>query len=74
MTDKHDLVVAIASSLYASRATDDALRAKPSFDAIANEAWSLYHKLERAVRNAEAEAHPEADLSEAVHHRGRRRT
>ena len=69
MTDKNDLVVAIAASLYASRATDDALRAEPSFDAIANEAWSLYHKLERAVRSAEAGAHAEADLTEPVHHK-----
>ena len=39
MTDKNDLVVAIAASLYASRATDDALRAEPPLDALANEAW-----------------------------------
>jgi hypothetical protein len=29
MTDKNDVVIAIAASLYASRATDDALRAEP---------------------------------------------
>jgi hypothetical protein len=58
MTDKNDLVVAIAASLYASRATDDPLRAEPSFDALANEAWGLYHKLEDAVRSAEAGSHP----------------
>ena len=58
MTDKNDLVVAIAASLYASRATDDALRAEPPLDALAREAWDLYHKLERAIRNAESEASP----------------
>jgi hypothetical protein len=56
MTDKNDVVIAIAASLYASRATDDALRAEPPIEAIANEAWDLYHKLERAVRSAEGEA------------------
>jgi hypothetical protein len=58
MTDRNDVVVAIAASLYASRATDDALRAEPSFDLLAREAWDLYHKLERAVRNVEDEAQP----------------
>ena len=68
MTDKNDLVVAIAAILYASRATDDPLRAEPSFDALAHEAWGLYQKLERAVRTAEAGADPEARLSEPLHH------
>jgi hypothetical protein len=49
MTDKNDVVIAIAASLYASRATDDALRAEPPIEAIVNEAWDLYYKLERAV-------------------------
>ena len=53
MTGANDVVIAIAASLYASRATDDALRAEPPIDAIAKEAWDLYHKLERAVRSAE---------------------
>jgi hypothetical protein len=52
MTDKNDVVVAIAASLYASRATDDAIRAEPDVGAIATEAWDLYYKLERAVRNS----------------------
>jgi hypothetical protein len=69
MTDKNDLVVAIAASLYASRATDDPLRAEPSFDALAHEAWGLYQKLERAVRTAEAGVDPEASLSEPLHHK-----
>lgn len=47
--DKDDVVIAIAASLYASRATDDAVRAEPDIQALANEAWNLYHKLERAV-------------------------
>jgi hypothetical protein len=50
MTDKNDVVIAIAASLYASRATDDALRAEPPIEVIVGEAWDLYYKLERAVR------------------------
>jgi hypothetical protein len=50
MTDTNDVVIAIAASLYASRATDDALRAEPPIQELANGAWDLYHKLERAVR------------------------
>jgi hypothetical protein len=50
--DKNDVVVAIAASLYASRATDDALRAEPPIEALANEAWDLYYKLERAVASS----------------------
>jgi hypothetical protein len=53
MTDKNDVVIAIAASLYASRATDDALRAEPPIEAIANEAWDLYYKLERAVKTSD---------------------
>ncbi len=53
MTDKTDVVIALAASLYASRATDDALRAEPDFEALASEAWALYHKLDRAVRASE---------------------
>jgi len=49
MTDRNDVVVAIAASLYASRATEDAIRAEPDLEAIAAEAWDLYYKLERAV-------------------------
>jgi hypothetical protein len=56
VNDRNDAVITIAASLYAIRATDDAIRAEPNFEAIANEAWDLYHKLERAVRNAEGEA------------------
>jgi hypothetical protein len=49
VTDKIDAVIAIAASLYASRATDDAIRGEPPMEAIANEAWDLYYKLEHAV-------------------------
>ena len=52
MTDRNDVVIAIAASLYASRATEDALRAEPGIESIANEAWDLYYKLERAVLNS----------------------
>jgi hypothetical protein len=52
MTDTNDVVMAIAASLYASRATDDAIRAEPSMEVIAAEAWDLYYKLERAVRSS----------------------
>jgi hypothetical protein len=52
VTDKNDVVIAIAASLYASRATNDALRADPDVEAIATEAWDLYYKLEHAVRNS----------------------
>jgi hypothetical protein len=52
MTDTNDVVIAIGASLYASRATGDALRAEPDMEAIATEAWDLYDKLERAVRNS----------------------
>jgi hypothetical protein len=52
VTDENDVVIAIAASLYASRATDDALRAEPPLQELANEAWDLYHKLERAVRSS----------------------
>jgi hypothetical protein len=54
--DKNDVVTAIAASLYASRATDDALRAEPPIEALANEAWDLYYKLERAVRTSDVGA------------------
>ncbi len=50
--DKNDVVIAIAASLYASRATDDALRAEPPIEALANEAWDLYYKLEGAVTSS----------------------
>ena len=52
MTDKNELVIAIAASLYASRATDDAIRADPPVEAIADEAWDVYYRLERAVRDS----------------------
>jgi hypothetical protein len=52
MTDTNDVVMAIAASLYASRATDDAIRAEPNMEVIAAEAWDLYYKLERAVRSS----------------------
>ena len=54
MTDKTDTVIAIAASLFASRATSDELRAEQDFDALAAEAWDLYRKLERAVHDEEA--------------------
>ena len=56
MTDKNDVVIGIAASLYASRATDDALRAEPNLEALANEAWGLYYKLQRAVSESSGEA------------------
>ena len=56
MTDQNDVVIGIAASLYASRATDDALRAEPNLEALANEAWDLYFKLQRAVSEAHGEA------------------
>jgi hypothetical protein len=56
MTDKHDVVVGIAASLYASRATNDALRAEPNLEALANEAWDLYFQLQRAVSGSHGEA------------------
>ena len=49
VNNQDDVVTMIAASLYASRATDDALRAEPDVAAIADEAWDLYNKLERAV-------------------------
>ena len=52
MTDTNDVVIAIAASLYASRTTDDALRAEPPIQELANEARDLYPKLERAVRSS----------------------
>jgi hypothetical protein len=56
MTDTHDVVIGIAASLYASRATDDALRGEPNLEVLANEAWDLYFKLQRAVSEAHGEA------------------
>ena len=56
MTDKNDVVIGIAASLYASRATDDALRAEPNLEALANEAWDLYFKLQHAVSESSGEA------------------
>ena len=56
MTDKDDVVIGIAASLYASRATDDALRGEPNLEALANEAWDLYFKLQRAVSDSHGEA------------------
>jgi hypothetical protein len=52
MTDTNDVVIAIAASLYASRMTDDAIRAEPSMEVIVGEAWDLYYKLEGAVRSS----------------------
>ena len=52
VTDKNDLVAAIAAMLYASRATDDAIRAEPPIEALADEAWDLYYKFERVVRTS----------------------
>ena len=56
MTDKHDVVIGIAASLYASRATDDAVRDQPNFEALAHEAWDLYFKLQRPVSESHGEA------------------
>ena len=56
MTDTNDVVIGIAASLYASRATDDALRAEPNLEALANEAWDLYFKLQRLVSESHGEA------------------
>ncbi|HEX3233876.1 MAG TPA: hypothetical protein VHR41_06745 [Gemmatimonadales bacterium] len=58
--DKNDVVIALAASLYAIRATDDAIRAEPNLDALANEAWDLYYRLDRAVRNTVGEARKRA--------------
>jgi hypothetical protein len=52
VADQNDVVAAIAASLYASRATDDAIRAEPPIQALADEAWDLYYKFERAVRSS----------------------
>lgn len=60
MSDKNDVVIAIAANLYASMATEDKLRAEPNVEALANEAWDLYYKLERAVQNAAGEAYERA--------------
>jgi hypothetical protein len=56
MTDQNDVVIGIAASLYASRATDDALRAEPNLEALAQEAWDLYFKLQRVVSNSHGKA------------------
>jgi hypothetical protein len=56
VTDKHNVVIAIAASLYASRTTEDALRAEPNLEALANDAWDLYFKLQRAVSESHGEA------------------
>jgi hypothetical protein len=64
MTDKNDVVIGIAASLYASRGTDDALRAEPNLEALANEAWDLYFKLQRAVSEAHGEAAARANPEE----------
>jgi hypothetical protein len=52
VTDKNDIVTAIAASLYASRATDDAIRGAPPIESLADEAWDLYYKFESAVRSS----------------------
>jgi hypothetical protein len=61
MTDKNDVVIGIAASLYASRATGDALRDEPNLEALANEAWDLYFKLQRAVSESSGEASARAN-------------
>jgi hypothetical protein len=61
MTDQNDVVIWIAASLYASRATDDALRAEPNLEALAKEAWDLYFKLQRVVSESHGEAAARAD-------------
>ena len=64
MTDQHDVVIGIAASLYASRATNDALRAEPNLEALANEAWDLYFELQRAVSASHGEASRRANPGE----------
>jgi hypothetical protein len=60
MPDKNDVAIAIAASLYANRITEDALRAEPAMEVIANEAWDLYYKLERAIRGTAPAAYERA--------------
>jgi hypothetical protein len=62
--DKNDVVIALAASLYAIRATDDAIRSEPNLDALADEAWDLYERLGRAVRNAAGKARKRAEPGE----------
>jgi hypothetical protein len=64
MTDEHDVVIGIAASLYASRATNDALRAEPNLEALASEAWDLYFELQRAVSGSHGEALRRANAGE----------
>ena len=61
MTDKNDVVIGIAASLYASRASDDVLRGEPNLEALANEAWDLYFKLQGAVSESYGEASARAN-------------
>jgi len=61
MTDKNDVVIGIAASLYARRATDDALRGEPNLEALANEAWDLYFKPQRAVSESHGAASARAN-------------
>jgi hypothetical protein len=56
MADENEVVIAIAASLYASQATEDAIRAEPDLEALAHEAWAIYYKLQRAVLNTKGEA------------------
>ena len=47
--NRDDAVTVIAACLYASRATDDSIRAERHVAAIEDEAWDLYSKLQAAV-------------------------
>lgn len=64
MAHEDDVVVGIAASLYASQATEDAIRAEPNLDAIAHEAWAIYYKLQRAVLQTKEEARRRANTDE----------
>ena len=70
MTDQNDVVAAIAATLYASRATDDAIRAEPPIEALANEAWDLYYKFAGAVRTS---SHRHGDSEDVESGRAERR-
>lgn len=70
MTDQNDVVAAIAATLYASRATDDAIRAEPPIEALANEAWDLYYKFAGAVRTS---SHRHGDSEDVEPGRAERR-
>jgi hypothetical protein len=63
MADKNDVVIAIAANLYARLASEDAIRDEPSLEKIANEAWDLYYRLQRAVIDTSGEASNRANTA-----------